>query len=99
MLVEQISSVMACFSRGVHNMDETTTQSLEHLVRRVQRQDLSRGRFIALLTRLGASIAGIVTLLAAPEEARGDVAAPPHPLDAYRICTCHQGDKEIMFGV
>ena len=53
-------------------MDETTAesrQSLEQLVRRVRQKDLSRGRFIALLTGLGASATGIATLLASAESA------------------------------
>ncbi len=59
------------------DMDETTTQPLEQLVRRVRRQDLSRGRFIALLTGLGASATGIATLLASAETA--DAVGRPTP--------------------
>jgi len=66
------------------DMDEMTAQSLqslEQLVRRVRRKDLSRGRFIALLTGLGASATGIATLLASAE-AVSAAARPPqreHP--------------------
>ena len=50
-------------------MDETANQSIEQLMRRFQQKDLSRRRFIAVLTSLGASTTGIATLLASAETA------------------------------
>ncbi len=62
-------------------MDESTTQPLEQLIQCVRQKDLSRGRFIALLTGLGASATGIATLLASAETANA-AGRPPqraHP--------------------
>ncbi len=60
------------------DIDERTPQSLEQLLRRVQHKDLPRGRFIALLTGLGASATGIATLLASAETAGAAGRPPPH---------------------
>jgi len=62
---------------------ETTNQPIEQLVRRVHQNDLSRSRFIVLLTGLGASTAGIATLLASPEEARA-ATLPPCRIHTYQ---------------
>lgn len=62
---------------------ETTNQPIKQLVRRVHQNDLSRSRFIALLTGLGASTAGIATLLASPEEARA-ATLPPRRIHTYQ---------------
>ncbi len=65
------------------DIDERTAHSLEHLVRRVQHKDLPRGRFIALLTSLGTSTAGIATLLASLGEARA-ATLPPRRTHTYQ---------------
>ncbi|MGI8825780.1 MAG: ester cyclase [Chloroflexota bacterium] len=54
-------------------MDEISSQPIEELVQQVQRRELSRTRFMRLLGGLGASTAGIATLLASTGEASARV--------------------------
>jgi steroid delta-isomerase-like uncharacterized protein len=79
------------------DMDEMTTQPLEQLVRRVRSQDLSRGRFIALLTGLGASATGIATLLASAETAgaAGRPTPPAHPHTAAQRHNTHLHETHV----
>jgi steroid delta-isomerase-like uncharacterized protein len=72
-------------------MDEQTTQSIEQLMQRVQQKDLSRGRFFAFLTGLGASAMGIGTLLASAEAASTAVLPPRrvHPHTAQQHHNTH----------
>jgi steroid delta-isomerase-like uncharacterized protein len=60
-------------------MDETANQSIEQLMRRFQHKDLSRRRFIAVLTSLGASTTGIATLLASVRTADAAILPPRRP--------------------
>jgi hypothetical protein len=46
-------------------MDEITALPIEQLMRRLQQNDLSRSRFMAILAGLGASATGVRTLMAA----------------------------------
>jgi steroid delta-isomerase-like uncharacterized protein len=57
-------------------MDEMADYPIEHLVQQLRRKGISRSRFIAVLTGLGASATSIATLLSAAEV---DAAALPPP--------------------
>ena len=74
-------------------MSEQSTPPIEQLIQRVQRHDLSRGRFIAVLAGLGASATGIATLLASVEPAgaatRGPRPAPLHSATQHHNKNLH----------
>ncbi len=79
------------------DVDEGTTQPFEELVRRVRSRDLSRGRFIALLTGLGASATGIATLLASAETADAAGRPPPraHPHTSAQHHNTHLHETHV----
>jgi steroid delta-isomerase-like uncharacterized protein len=60
-------------------MDESTALPIEQLVRRLQQNDLSRSRFMAILAGLGASATGISTLVAAAESSAATLPARRRP--------------------
>ena len=74
-------------------MDEITTLPIEQLVRRFQRHDLSRSRFMAILAGLGASATGISTLVSAAESSAATLPArrgPAHHKAEHQHMKLHQ---------
>lgn len=75
-------------------LNEQTAPPIEQLVQRVQRRDLSRSGFIAILAGVGASATGIATLLAATERA-GSAALPPRRVPQPQPTASPQHHKQL----